>query len=249
MINFYGGDGFDSLSLDTGFVKETFNPLWSGFRPPRALWFKGGSSSDNVDEAYNARMATIAEAQQDIAEEYYNFWEDVYKPLETVQAAADQSLITDETAQAQAEAQLGTATANSEMALLPSATEAAQAEYDATATLLPAQTDYALSAMDDSSEVRSAFYDEALSGVDVESRANKAAADAAQAFTNANSQMSRNAARTGVNPNSGNFAAMSTQNSLNQAKTISSAKTNARTAAENENFGRLTSAMSTTVTV
>lgn len=34
----------------------------------------GGSGSSGVDEAYNARMATIAEEQQAMANEYYQYW-------------------------------------------------------------------------------------------------------------------------------------------------------------------------------
>lgn len=238
MIDLFGSDGFDRFSLDPVIFKYEKPDILA----PKLLWFKGGGSSDNVDEAYNARMATIAEAQQDMAEEYYTYWEDVYKPLETAQAAADKSLIDVETAQARSQAL-------HETALIPYATEAARVNYQSEIDLAAPQYYYDKQALEESSALRSAYYQESLDGVDVESRANKAAADAAQAFMNTSSQTNRSAARMGVNPNSGRFAAMANQNSIDQAKAVSSAKTQARTAAEQENFGRLASAMSTTVSV
>lgn len=238
MIDLWGSDGFDRVSFDPAIFKESErDPL-----ALKLLWFKSSGGSNNVDKAYNARMATIAEAQQDMAEEYFAFWNNVYKPLETAQASADLSLVGSETALAKAQNEAN-------LSLVDPATAAQRAEYESTSALIPAQTNYALQAMDDSSGVRSAYYQEALEGVDVESRANKAAADAAQAFMNTSSQTNRSAARMGVNPNSGRFAAMANQNNIDQAKAVSSAKTQARTAAEQENFGRLASAMSTTVSV
>ena len=46
----------------------------------------GGSTTTNtVDYAYNARMAAISERQQAMAEEYFQFWQSDYKPLEREQ--------------------------------------------------------------------------------------------------------------------------------------------------------------------
>jgi len=230
----------DRISLDPnvpGF--EAVNPLKS-----RLIYFKGGGSgSDNVDEAYNRRMATIAEAQQDMAEDYYSHWERNLKSMEIEQAEANRELIPYETELAKSQAQ-------SETALMPYATSAAQAGYESDIALAPASTEYQLKAMEDAgvaiqekAPVRTSFYQEALDGVDVESRANKAAADAAQAFMNTGSATNRSAARMGINPSSGRFASAMKKNSLNQAKAIGSAKTQARTGAEQENFGRLATAM------
>ena len=63
---------------------------------------KGGSSTTNTqDKEYNRRMATIAEAQQAMAEEYFDYWKSDYKPFEQAQTAAQMSLIPGETALAQ----------------------------------------------------------------------------------------------------------------------------------------------------
>jgi hypothetical protein len=110
-----------------------------------------------------------------------------------------------------------------------------------------AQITDSMTAMNERAPVRSAFYDESFKGVDIESRVNKAAADASQSFMNSNNIMRRNTARMGVNPNSGRFASMQNENSLNRAKTVASAKTTARTGAEQENYGRLQTAMGGTV--
>lgn len=54
----------------------------------------GGSTTINSeDEAYNARMATIAEAQQVMAEEYYEYYKNTYQPYEEEQIAANRALI------------------------------------------------------------------------------------------------------------------------------------------------------------
>ncbi len=59
----------------------------------------GGSSTTNTqDKEYNKRMATIAEAQQAMAEEYMDYWRESYKPFETAQTAAQMSLLPGETA-------------------------------------------------------------------------------------------------------------------------------------------------------
>jgi len=53
----------------------------------------GGTTINSEDEAYNARMATIAEAQQKMAEEYYSYYKDTYQPYEKEQIAANRALI------------------------------------------------------------------------------------------------------------------------------------------------------------
>ncbi len=91
--------------------------------------------------------------------------------------------------------------------------------------------------------VRKAFYHSALQGFDPEAQANRAAADAAQAFAGSSAAMSRNAARFGVNPNSGRFAAMNNSNAIQRAQQIGHARTQGRLQGEQENFNRLAAAM------
>lgn len=59
----------------------------------------GGSTTTNTqDPAYNSRMATIAEAQQGMAEEYFQYWESDYKPYEQAQIKSNMELMPGETA-------------------------------------------------------------------------------------------------------------------------------------------------------
>ncbi len=125
------------------------------------------------------------------------------------------------------------------------------AQNQAARKLLPGQTALAgkliadqSTAIDERAPVRQAFYEEAANGVNAEERADRAAADAAHAFVNSNSISRRDSARMGVNPNSGRFKAMQTSNSMDRAKAIGGARTQARTQANNDNFDRLNTAMS-----
>jgi hypothetical protein len=217
----------------------------------------GGSSGDTYDAAYNARMATIAEAQQGMAEEYFQFWQDSYRPMEQEQIAANRGLIPYETA-------LQTEQIESARELLPYETSARtqalgvqNAQGAATLELLPHEVEArqkalgeqnyrmadSITNMQERAPVRSEFYRQANEGVDAESWANRAAADAAQAFMGSQGAMNRNAARMGVNPASGRFAGMQTSLAMDQAKAIGGAKTVARERADQESFNRLNTAM------
>lgn len=82
----------------------------------------GGGSTNTVsegDKEYNARMATISEAQQTMAEEYYQYWQDVHKPMETEMVAANRQLIPGET-------ELSLAQLAAQQQLLPGQVEAGQ---------------------------------------------------------------------------------------------------------------------------
>ncbi|MGD9826872.1 hypothetical protein [Desulfobacter sp.] len=226
----------------------------------RGIRAKGGGGN-GIDAAYNARMASVAEAQQAIAQKNFDFWESDYKPMEQAMINSNIALIPHETNyQAikldneaaliphQTDYEIKKMTAEEQ--LFPSQTKLGIAQNEAALSLLPQQTEYAMAKLSDDMQymeekapVRNAFFRESLEGVDVEGRANKAAADAAHAFANSHMSMGRDMARMGVNPNSGRFAAMGTSNAISRAKGIAGAKTSARTNAEQENFSRLTNAM------
>lgn len=69
----------------------------------------GGTSSKtvtynyNYDAEYNARLATIAEKQQQTANEYHEFWQDYQKPYEIALMEANEDLIPVQLEQAKAE--------------------------------------------------------------------------------------------------------------------------------------------------
>jgi hypothetical protein len=84
---------------------------------------KGGSTTTNTqDPAYNARMATIAEQQQGMAQEYFNYWKQNQAPLETAQAQSALSLLPSQTELTRQQIQ-------SQTSLLPAQTNTAQAYY------------------------------------------------------------------------------------------------------------------------
>lgn len=57
-----------------------------------------GSSGNNYDAAYNARMASVAEKYVAMAEADQSFWESDFKPMEQEMIAANRELIPAETA-------------------------------------------------------------------------------------------------------------------------------------------------------
>jgi hypothetical protein len=100
----------------------------------RRVNFKGGGSGgDGYDAAYNARMATIAEAQQGMAETYFDFWKSDYKGMEQAQIQANKQLIPSET-------NLALAQNKAAASLIPGQTSYTQAEIDSAMKLLPGQT-------------------------------------------------------------------------------------------------------------
>jgi hypothetical protein len=225
----------------------------------RRVNFKGGGSSsgDTYDAAYNARMATIAESQQEMAEEYFNYWQDTYRPMETEQIAANRRLTPYET-------DLQIDTLQSQRNLVPIEAEARakalsvqNAQGNAALQLLPHEVEARMAAlgeqnyrmadsithMKERAPVRTEFYHQAKEGVDAESWASRAAADASQAFMGSQGTMNRNAARMGVNPASGRFAGMQTSLAMDRSKAIGGAKTVARERADQESFSRLNTAM------
>ena len=197
-----------------------------------------GSSndSDTYDAAYNDRLATIAEKEQAISQEYFDFWKSDYRGMEQAQIAANMRMIPSET-------DLNIAQNEAEMSLLPGQTELTQATNAANLSLLPLQTDFtklqisdATQAINDKAPVRSKFFNESLTGVNVNDRVDKAGADVMQAYQNSDDIMRRDAARTGINPNSNRFTSNMNTNSLNLAKNTALAKTTARDNAEKENY-------------
>ncbi|WP_321404020.1 hypothetical protein [Maridesulfovibrio sp.] len=170
----------------------------------------GGGGSDAVDEEYNARMATIYEAQQEMAEDYFDFWKSDYQPMEREQIAANRELI-------------------------PLQTEVAKEQLKSSQELLPLQTETSKKQLG----VRQQFMDQASKGVNVDRRVSQAEADVKHGYGMATSKAQRNFSRAGLNQNSGRFAAMQNDLALSEAQSVAGAKTKARRDAEDENFKRL----------
>jgi hypothetical protein len=76
---------------------------------------KGGGSTTTVDKEYNKRMAAIAEAQQSMATEYFDYWKSDYKPYEQAVLASQTELLPLQTELAKQEMGL----AKQQMGLMP----------------------------------------------------------------------------------------------------------------------------------
>ena len=222
-----------------------FQNNYKHFVTYKSVCFKGGGSSgDTYDEAYNKRMATIAESQQGMAEDYFNFWETTFKPMEQEQVQANRDLIPYEKALAKEKA-------DAERNLIPGQTGLSQEQTEAQRQLLPGQTqvletagESTLQGLESMGGLREKYYDEVYNGLDPEAEATKAGTDASQAFSKSNEIMRRNAARSGIDPNSGRFTEMLTSNAIERSRQIGGASSLARFEAEKEQFKRLDSAVS-----
>lgn len=172
----------------------------------------GGTTINSIDEAYNARMATIAEAQQAMAQEYFTFWQSQYKPYEAEMLEANRALIPQETALRSAQLQEG-------LDILPMQAEATKAQLGG-----------APGAIRD-------FYESA--DVDVGQRMNRAGADVAQEFDKSQGQFQRNLSRMGVMPGSERSLSMQQDFALDRARGVGGARTRAGWQAGEDRFNRL----------
>ena len=224
-----------------------------------------GGGSDSVDEAYNARMAEIAESQQGMAQEYFDWYKGGSGHYEDQLVKGDGSdgnwiegtaawgekggfvPATEGHWEAGSESVYESVYVPDEGAMSYRGME--EAQIAANMELIPQETAFqsaqlqaATGLLPQQTAGKSAFYQDAMEGVDVNQRADQAQADVAQAFSGTMESANRELARMGVNPNSGAFAAQKKTDSLAQAKAIGGARTTARTGAEQENFGRLQTA-------
>ncbi len=234
---------------------------------------KGGG--DSVDTAYNARMATIYENQNQWADQFNDFWAEFEKPYEQAKieanqrmlegdtslametTAAERELLPLQTEQAAAEAQSGTAAAESAMESLPYQTEQATAEAQygtanakSAMELLPMATDYEKERLATATDreqrmqpVQEKYFSGVLNGVDAESWAANAQADAAGAFMSSTSGMEMAMARRGATPGSGAYSGKTNESAMGRAMTLGKAASGGRESGERESFSRLSGAM------
>lgn len=213
------------LDIDTGATLHEESFEYDG---PVAECKGGGSSTVNsTDPAYDARMATISESQQAMAEDYFNYYKTEYQPLQTAQIEADKQLLPYQTAQAQQSLQ-------SQMEVSPYQTEAAKG-------LLYNN----IKGNAEAAPVVSEYYKQALKGVDVNGKVNQARSDVAQGFADTNASQARNDARMGIAPGSARSNYESAATGIQKAQAIGSAMTTARNNAQEENFNRLQAATTT----
>ena len=91
------------------------------------------TTTNEYDPVASAKMSEIAEEQQAMAKEYFNFWQSDYKPFEAEQIEANRYLIPGQTA-------LAGEQIASQRSLLPGQTALAGEQIAAQRELLPAET-------------------------------------------------------------------------------------------------------------
>jgi len=188
------------------------------YRGPIAECKGGGTSKTyNYDKAYNRRMAAIAERQQSIADQYFDYWKDTYAPYEKELMAANLQMLPIELESAKIGLESMKERAEFESGKM-------QWETEERELAKPVVTEY---------------YKEALAGVDPEEEARMARADVAQEFEAYGDASRREASRLGIDPNSGAFASRIKSTGLEKAKAVGSAMTGAKRWAETENYQRL----------
>ena len=200
---------------------------------PIALCKGGSSSTTTVDYEYNARMASLAEKNQEYADEMFDIFKNGINgqpsemDLMSEQIASDFGMVKDR--------------AEAERAEL----EFKQKQMDAAAELLPYESDAMKLGLQDKmksikerSPVVSAFYEDAMTGVDPDKRVAEARAGVQQGFDQANDQTTRQLSRMGISPDSGRGMQAFADQGIGKATALAGASTAARTQAEAENFER-----------
>jgi len=195
----------------------------------------GGGGGDSYDRAYNARMATIAEAQQSMGTELFDFWKSDAKPLEQAQIASNLELIPYQT-EAEKERigfegeQMGYA-----RELLPMETGlrkeqiGLESERTSAATeLVPYQTETALTAMGGARSMM-----EQAGDINQREWMGTAQADVAQGYAGAEAQINRQ-----FTPGSPEHSKAMQNLRFEKAKQVGGARTMGRRAAGEEKFRR-----------
>jgi hypothetical protein len=185
-------------------------------------------------------MASIAEQQQDLANEYAEFWREEYKPLETAQIDANFDLVDQQTdterQKLAAEGTIADTTSlrsEADRELIRPGTELAKEQIGLARDEIKAGT-----------PVMSEFYKQALQGEDPTAAVGKARADVASGFKGAEAGERRALGRLGVTGQKQGQGAIR-QRFQEQAKATAFASTEAREGVESRNFQKLSSATST----
>lgn len=213
------------LNIDTWEVLEEDSYEYEG---PTALAISfggGGGGGDNIDEEYNRRMARIAARQQDMAEEYFEFWRQEQAPTEAMRNEMERRVLPHET-------NLRNLEIRQRMRLMPVEEE-----------LTRAQADYTIEDLEARKPLARQYYQEAMKGENEARAAAQAGANVAQEYDRAGGIQRRFAARAGADVNSGRFAQQTQATALGRARDVAGQKTSARMAARDRNFARLDTAM------
>ena len=194
---------------------------------------KGGSSqtttTNNYDPVYNAKMAAIAERQQEMAEDQWDMYKTYFQDYEIAVAQANKDLLPYMTDSTREQLQYQTEAAAANRELIPAATALNKKELEGQ---LP---------------VAEKYYREALEGVNVGDRMDSASNEVKAAAKLGESMRRREASRYGIDPGSTTFGNAVNKAALDTSRGIAGARTGAKERAEQENFQRLGLALNKSV--
>lgn len=217
------------IDIDTLEVIEEKSFEYSG----EVALCKGGGTG--IDKEYNSRMAGISEAQLQMAQEYFKFWQTDYKPYEQAQIKENTKMLPHLTGSTIAKADYEKAQYEGMLekdekgnTLLGLQQENERAKLEQSMTLMGDQT-----------KVAQEMYKTALQGVDANAAANRAKADVAMGYQDASRSMRRDMGRMGLGGGGGNYASSMAQLARSRAKDQAGLMTQARTSAKNQQFSQL----------
>ena len=185
---------------------------------------KGGSTTtttNSYDPVASAKMAEIAERQQDMAEDQWDMYKEYFQDYEISVAKANKDLLPYMTDSTKEQLQYQTEASAANRKLLPAATELAETELGG------------------QKPVAEKYYKEALEGVNVGDRMDSASNEVKAAAKLGESMRRREASRYGIDPGSSTFGNAVNKSALETSRGISGARTGAKERAEQENFQRL----------
>ena len=208
------------IDIETGKTVKEHSFVYTG---DVALCGGGGGGGDvnSVDYEYNARMAGIAEKQNEWAEEYFNMWKNQgFKKYEIEQVQANRKALP-------YESKLYTSGLRTATNLLPQQEQLARYQM---------QNAMAMQPMRNTAE--QSYLSEAGKGVNVDQRVGQAQADVVNAWKGLDDARNREMARMGVNPDSGRYSGVYAEQQAKQAAQIADARNKARFAAEEDSYQR-----------
>jgi hypothetical protein len=211
---------------------------------------KGGETTvtettqvSQVDPEAARRMAAVAERSQQLAEQQWGTYQNIFAPYEQELVSTNRAVLPyyQQMMEAEYGAQARLAAPREEATRL--GLEEQIRDIEMGRPVKEALVQQQLAELEQAAPVSAEFYRQALEGVDVGQRMAEAQADIEQGYAGTRGIMSRELARAGVMPGSARQAEALEDLLYQRAKSIGGARTLARRGAETESFGRLQTAM------
>lgn len=185
---------------------------------------KGGSSKTTVnsyDPVASAKMAEIAQDQQDIADEQWDMYKQYFQDYEIAAAQANKDL-------------LPYITESSRLTL-----QEQKRDLELNQPLKDALRNTQMQEVQAAAPIADKFYKESLEGVDLGKRADEAGANVNAALSAERGALGRNLSRYGVDPGSSRFRSGLDTAGVTAAGMVAGARNQAVKEGETENYNRL----------